>query len=252
MMIGGPKEVVQRMDPIFKTLAPGRGTVERTPGRDKLAGTAEDGYLHCGPSGAGHFTKMIHNGVEYGLLQAYAEGFALLLLAMHGPLAGDIVEIGSFKGRSTCFLALGAKLAERERVTAIDHFTGSPEHQKGQPFEDTDIAAHGSTYTVFRQNLERHGLWEQVDPMCVPSAEAARAWTRSIRLLFIDGDHSYERTAEDFAAFRPFLPPESVVCFHDVGAWAGVTKFCQELSAAKGDWKFEFQIASLAAFSRAA
>jgi 6-phosphogluconate dehydrogenase len=75
MMIGGPKEAVQRLDPIFKTLAPGRGDIPRTPGREKMGGTSEDGYLHCGPSGAGHFVKMIHNGIEYGLMQAYAEGF---------------------------------------------------------------------------------------------------------------------------------------------------------------------------------
>ncbi len=75
MMIGGPKEAVQQLDPIFKTLAPGRGDIPRTPGREKMSGTAEDGYIYCGPSGAGHFVKMIHNGIEYGLMQAYAEGF---------------------------------------------------------------------------------------------------------------------------------------------------------------------------------
>jgi 6-phosphogluconate dehydrogenase len=75
MMIGGPKDVVQRLDPIFKTLAPGRGDIPRTPGRDKLGGMAEEGYLHCGPAGAGHFVKMVHNGIEYGVMQAYAEGF---------------------------------------------------------------------------------------------------------------------------------------------------------------------------------
>ena len=75
MMIGGPKEVVQQLDPIFKTLAPGRGDIPRTPGREKLPGTAEAGYIHSGPSGAGHFVKMVHNGIEYGLMQAYAEGF---------------------------------------------------------------------------------------------------------------------------------------------------------------------------------
>src|SRR5947207_351539 len=75
MMIGGPKEVVRQLDPIFKTLAPGRGDMPRTPGREKLAGTAEDGYIYCGPSGAGHFVKMVHNGIEYGIMQAYAEGF---------------------------------------------------------------------------------------------------------------------------------------------------------------------------------
>jgi 6-phosphogluconate dehydrogenase len=75
MMIGGAKEAFQLLDPIFKTLAPGRGTIPRTPGRERMPGTAEDGYIHCGPSGAGHFVKMVHNGIEYGLMQAYAEGF---------------------------------------------------------------------------------------------------------------------------------------------------------------------------------
>ena len=78
LMIGGPRPVVQRLDPIFKALAPGRGAIPRTPGRDKVGGTAEDGYLHCGDSGAGHFVKMVHNGVEYGLMAAYAEGFNIL------------------------------------------------------------------------------------------------------------------------------------------------------------------------------
>jgi 6-phosphogluconate dehydrogenase len=75
MMIGGPKAVVQQLDPIFKTLAPGRGDIARTPGREKMPGTAEEGYVYCGPSGAGHFVKMVHNGIEYGIMQAYAEGF---------------------------------------------------------------------------------------------------------------------------------------------------------------------------------
>src|SRR5438309_6955445 len=78
MMIGGDAEIVQHLDPIFAALAPGAGEVPRTPGRDKLGGTAEEGYLHCGPSGAGHFVKMVHNGIEYGLMAAYAEGFNIL------------------------------------------------------------------------------------------------------------------------------------------------------------------------------
>jgi len=78
LMIGGEKEVVQRLGPIFKTLAPGRGTIERTAGRDKKTSTAEEGYLHCGPAGSGHFVKMVHNGIEYGLMQAYAEGFDIM------------------------------------------------------------------------------------------------------------------------------------------------------------------------------
>ena len=79
MMIGGDKEAVRRLDPIFKTIAPGRGNeIPRTPGREKIGGTAEDGYLHCGPSGSGHFVKMIHNGIEYGIMAAYAEGLNIL------------------------------------------------------------------------------------------------------------------------------------------------------------------------------
>ena len=84
MMIGGPKDAVLRLDPIFKTLAPGTGSIERTPGREKLAGTAEQGYLHCGPVGAGHFVKMVHNGIEYGIMAAYAEGFGILRSANIG------------------------------------------------------------------------------------------------------------------------------------------------------------------------
>jgi len=78
MMIGGPDNVVKHLDPIFKTLAPGRGNISRTAGREKSAGTSEDGYLYCGPSGAGHFVKMVHNGIEYGLMAAYAEGLNIL------------------------------------------------------------------------------------------------------------------------------------------------------------------------------
>ncbi|HKD18878.1 MAG TPA: decarboxylating 6-phosphogluconate dehydrogenase [Thermoanaerobaculia bacterium] len=78
MMIGGDTEAVQRLDPIFKTIAPGRGDIPRTPGREKIGGTAEEGYLHCGPSGAGHFVKMVHNGIEYGIMAAYAEGLNIL------------------------------------------------------------------------------------------------------------------------------------------------------------------------------
>jgi 6-phosphogluconate dehydrogenase len=89
MMIGGPKEAVQQLDPIFKTLTPGRGDIPRTPGREKLPGTAEDGYIYCGPSGAGHFVKMVHNGIEYGLMQAYAEGFDIFRNASSNELPED-------------------------------------------------------------------------------------------------------------------------------------------------------------------
>jgi len=84
MMIGGEKPVVKHLDPIFSTLAPGMGDIPRTPGREKVGGTAEQGYLHCGPNGGGHFVKMVHNGIEYGLMAAYAEGLGIIHAANIG------------------------------------------------------------------------------------------------------------------------------------------------------------------------
>jgi 6-phosphogluconate dehydrogenase len=84
MMIGGEKQVVKDLDPIFASLAPGMGDIPRTPGREKAAGTADRGYLHCGPNGAGHFVKMVHNGIEYGIMAAYAEGLSVLRAANAG------------------------------------------------------------------------------------------------------------------------------------------------------------------------
>jgi 6-phosphogluconate dehydrogenase len=93
MMIGGDRDAFVRLDPIFATLAPGMGAIERTPGREAKGGTAERGYIHCGPNGAGHFVKMIHNGIEYGLMQAYAEGFDIL----HGVATADVPEERRYK-----------------------------------------------------------------------------------------------------------------------------------------------------------
>ena len=91
MMIGGEAEVVHRLDPIFARLAPGAGDIPRTPGREKVEGTAELGYLHCGPNGAGHFVKMVHNGIEYGLMAAYAEGLGILRQANIGKQK-DVID----------------------------------------------------------------------------------------------------------------------------------------------------------------
>jgi 6-phosphogluconate dehydrogenase len=90
MMIGGDENPVRRLDPVFATLAPGVGEIQRTPGREKVGGTAEHGYLHCGPSGAGHFVKMVHNGIEYGVMAAYAEGLAILRAANVGKNADKV------------------------------------------------------------------------------------------------------------------------------------------------------------------
>ncbi|HMF79880.1 MAG TPA: decarboxylating 6-phosphogluconate dehydrogenase [Candidatus Acidoferrum sp.] len=89
MMIGGESDVVQHLDPVFATLAPGVGDIPRTPGREKLVDTAEQGYLHCGPNGAGHFVKMVHNGIEYGIMAAYAEGLGVLKSANVGREQGQ-------------------------------------------------------------------------------------------------------------------------------------------------------------------
>jgi 6-phosphogluconate dehydrogenase len=90
MMIGGPEAAVKYLDPIFKTIAPGIGDIPRTPGREKLGGTAEQGYLHCGPSGGGHFVKMVHNGIEYGIMAAYAEGLNIIRSANAGKQKHEI------------------------------------------------------------------------------------------------------------------------------------------------------------------
>lgn len=90
MMIGGEADAVKHLDPVFATLAPGMGDIPRTPGRDKVGGTAEQGYLYCGPNGAGHFVKMVHNGIEYGIMAAYAEGLGVLKSANIGKQKGEI------------------------------------------------------------------------------------------------------------------------------------------------------------------
>jgi 6-phosphogluconate dehydrogenase len=89
LMVGGDAAIIERLSPIFKSLAPGIGTIERTPGRDKLGGTSEDGWLHCGPVGSGHFVKMVHNGIEYGIMQALAEGFDIMRGAGNETVAQD-------------------------------------------------------------------------------------------------------------------------------------------------------------------
>src|SRR5262245_19313867 len=90
MMIGGENEIVRLLDPVFAVLSPGRGEIPRTPGREKADGTSEQGYLHCGPNGAGHFVKMVHNEIEYGIMAAYAEGLGVLRAANIGRQANAI------------------------------------------------------------------------------------------------------------------------------------------------------------------
>jgi predicted O-methyltransferase YrrM len=166
-------------------------------------------------------------GVE-GFL-ADLEGYALLQLAASGGGVGAVVEIGSYLGRSTCFLAAGSKAAGREKVVAVDHFRGSPEHQSGQKFASATLAREGTTLHRFRENLGRLDLADHVTPVVSSSAEAAARWAGPVRLLFIDGDHAYESTRQDFILWSPFVVPHGLVCFHDVDSWPGVTQFYEEL-----------------------
>jgi 6-phosphogluconate dehydrogenase len=132
MMIGGPKATVDRLDPIFSALAPGLGDISRTPGRDSADPRAERGYIHAGPTGAGHFVKMVHNGIEYGLMQAYAEGFAILAtkdstdlppeerFALNLPDISEVWRRGSVV--SSWLLDLGAAALAKDH--ALSGFSG--------------------------------------------------------------------------------------------------------------------------------
>ena len=157
------------------------------------------------------------------------EGYTLLQLAATGGGVGAVVEVGSYLGRSTAFLAAGSRTAGREQVVAVDHFRGSPEHQAGQAFASPVLAREGSTFARFQENLRRLDLADHVTPVVASSAEAAGRWAGPIRLLFIDGDHSYEESGRDFALWSPFVVPHGLVCFHDIGTWPGVTRFYEEL-----------------------
>ncbi len=158
------------------------------------------------------------------------EGYALLLLAQYGPGVGSIVEIGSFQGRSTAYLARGSERGGREKVVAVDHFKGSPEHQPGGAFASKAAAVDG-LYETFLKNLKRAGVADRVHVVRSDSAGAAAGWSTPIRLLFIDGDHSYEESRRDYELWSPWLAPEGLVAFHDIKTFAGVTRYYEELTA---------------------
>ncbi|HEX9463018.1 MAG TPA: class I SAM-dependent methyltransferase [Alphaproteobacteria bacterium] len=177
------------------------------------------------------------------------EGGALLLAALHGPGQGAVVEIGSFMGRSTCFLALGCKMAGRGKVIAIDHFLGSPQQQRGGAYEAAEVVLRGTTYPKFCENIGQAGLTDYVHATRKCSEDSACGWTTKIRLLFIDGDHAYESVKRDFTLYAPHVEPEGLICFHDVN-WPDVARFHQELISC--GWRHEFRVHSLAAISHPA
>jgi predicted O-methyltransferase YrrM len=184
---------------------------------------------------------------EYTLLQkalkdipghlASDEVYLLFLLARHGDGVGEIVEIGSFMGLSTCWLALGSLFASRERVTAVDTFRGSPEHQPGAEFSCETLVKEGTTFHVFQTNLRRIGVHDHVGVIISESHVAAANWTKAIRVLFIDGDHSYEASKLDYENWSPFVAPRGYVAFHDIEAGPGVTQLYNELTQSSSSFK---------------
>jgi len=177
------------------------------------------------------------------------EGFALHVLAAYGPGDGEIVEIGSLYGRSTCYLAAGAAGNGRGTVYAVDTFAGSAEHQEGESGEQDRIVSHGSTLKDFLHNVASHRLDAHIKPIVGISTAAAREWEKPIRLLFIDGDHSFDGTRDDFMSWAPFVVDSGLVAFHDVSTWNGVTRFYEQISRAE-NWAEVLSIGTLRVLQR--
>lgn len=177
------------------------------------------------------------------------EGYALHLLAAFGPGQGDVVEIGSLYGRSTCYLASGCLRNGRGEVHAVDTFLGSPEHKAGGKAEQKILISDGSTFKTFLRNIASQRLDHVVRPQRTSSEEAAAGWKGPVRLLFIDGDHSYEESRKDFLIWTPHLEPEGMVVMHDIGTWEGVTRFYMELLA-EGKWREVVSVGTLRALAR--
>lgn len=173
------------------------------------------------------------------------ECYSLMTLAAYGPAEGEIVEIGSMYGKSTCWMALGSMRTDRERITAVDHFTGSPEHQPGAEHELPEISRQGTTFHHFMANVKKAGVYGHVAPIPKPSCEAVKEWTKPIRLLFIDGDHSYEVSKQDFELWSPYVVPDGLIAFHDIDGWEGVTAFYNELINTNSDYNEVLEIQSL-------
>lgn len=166
------------------------------------------------------------------------EGVALMLLAEHGPGEGAIVEIGSFLGKSTCWLGLGAKAAGRESVTAVDVFLPLSFMASSENEEDQNIAREGSSLPFFLENIEKFGLSDQVEHIQGKSQEVAKDWdSGSIRLLFIDGCHYYEHVKADFHSWAPHVQCGGIIAFHDYSDnWPGVKQFYDEFIQGNPDY----------------
>ncbi|PTN34158.1 class I SAM-dependent methyltransferase [Desulfonatronum sp. SC1] len=176
-----------------------------------------------------------------------AEGYMLMLMAAFGEGEGEVVEIGSFHGKSTCYLAHGLRMRKSGVVHAVDHFQGSPEHQAGATHEEPALVREKTLYKQFMKNIQDNGFSEYVRPVVADSISAAKNWDKPIRLLFIDGDHSYKATRHDFETWSAHVTDQSYIGFHDVGpSWPGVTRFFNEITeSGKGGYRVLLAVGSL-------
>ena len=168
----------------------------------------------------GGYIKQLLSRVEGWL--SYHEALYLYALAAAGPAEGKIVEIGSWKGKSTVILAKGSKQGRREEVYAIDPHKGGPD-QEAHGHKEVDSEME------FRDNVRQEQVADQVRPMVMRSDEAATGWSGPVRLLWIDGDHSYEAVKQDFLLWERFVAPGGVIAFHDTYAWEGPRRVVEEM-----------------------
>jgi MMP 1-O-methyltransferase len=160
-----------------------------------------------------------------GFLQ-WEEGYALLTLAESWPGPDDIVEIGSYKGRSTCFLAAGCRLAQRGRVVAVDHFRKPPKDD-----EMPKPAGPGTAFQAFQHHLYQTGLGDRIHPLVGDAVMHGQCWEAPVRMLFLDGDHSYAATKAHYAAWSRHVASGGLICFHDCAGSlcsGGVSKFVND------------------------
>jgi tetratricopeptide (TPR) repeat protein/ADP-heptose:LPS heptosyltransferase len=179
------------------------------------------------------------------------EGFALYTLAKGWPALGPSVEIGCGEERAACWLAAGCKEGGHEKLTAMHRFLGASENRtNGSPFVEKTSATEESKAAAFRHVLEGQGLIDVVTIRAGPSAESAREWKAPIRLLFIDGDPSYEASRQEFLAWSPFVVPHGLVILRSIGLSQGMTKIHAELTGADGRWQELMRFRSLAVLQR--
>ena len=180
------------------------------------------------------------------------EGFALYWLARHWPGNGYVVEIGSFNGKSTSYLARGMKAGAGGRLAAVDHFHGSPEHQPRGTHPDKDIAAEGSTLEAFKRNIAAAGVSDLVDVHVGACADIGANWREPIRLLFIEGDHSYEASSQDFLVWSAWVAIHGILVLHDIGTYQGVTNLYNKVRRDPHHWREVVRMQSLAVLERLA